>query len=77
MIARMSSTSKITSYEEARANHHWEVPERFNIAREICERHPRDKRAMVHEDPAGNVRNVNWGELQDASSAFANVISSA
>ena len=74
MIARMSSTSKITSYEEARANHHWEVPERFNIAREICERHPRDKRAMVHEDPAGNVRNVNWGELQDASSAFANVL---
>jgi acetyl-CoA synthetase len=70
----MSSTSKINSYEEARANHHWEVPERFNIAQEICERHPRDKPAMLHEDPAGNVRNVSWGELQDLSNAFANVL---
>jgi acetyl-CoA synthetase len=74
MICPMSSTPKITSYEEARSTHRWEVPERFNIAREICERHPREKLAMLHEDPTGNVRNVNWGELQDLSSAFANVL---
>jgi acetyl-CoA synthetase len=70
----MSTTPEINSYEEARANHRWEVPERFNIAQEICERHPREKLAMIHEDPAGAVREVSWGELQDLSSAFANVL---
>ena len=72
----MSSATTITSYEEARANHKWEVPERYNIAADVCDRHPRDKLAMIHEDFRGNVRRVNWGELQDASNRFANVLRS-
>jgi acetyl-CoA synthetase len=71
MMGRMSS---ITSYEQACAEHHWEVPARFNIATEVCDKHPRDKPAMIHEDPAGNVRRLSWGELQDMSNRFANVL---
>jgi acetyl-CoA synthetase len=70
----MSSTSTITSYEQAREQHSWEVPERYNIATDICERWPRDKPAMIHEDFDGNVRRISWGELQDASNRFANVL---
>jgi acetyl-CoA synthetase len=70
----MSSTTRITSYEEAVAQHRWEVPERYNIAAEICDRHPRDQLAMIHEDFAGAVRRVSWGELQDDSNRFANVL---
>src|SRR5664280_1615875 len=66
--------SSITSYEQACAEHEWTVPERYNIAADICDRHPRDKRAMVHEDFEGNVRELNWGELQDLSNRFANVL---
>jgi acetyl-CoA synthetase len=68
----MSST--VGSYEGAVASHRWEVPERYNIAVDVCDRWPRDKPAMVHEDFNGNVRRVDWGELQDRSNQFANVL---
>jgi acetyl-CoA synthetase len=61
-------------YEELRASHRWEVPERYNIARDVCFKHPADKLAMIHEDPAGTVREVRWGELQELANRFANVL---
>ena len=67
----MSST---LTYEQARAEHRWAVPERYNIAADICDRHARDKAAMIHEDFNGNVRRLNWGELQDSANRFANVL---
>ena len=51
----MSST---LTYEQARADHAWNVPEQYNIAADVCDRHPRDKLAMIHEDYSGNVRRV-------------------
>jgi len=59
------------TYEEACAEHAWQVPERYNIAADVCDKHPRDKLAMIHEDPDGNVREVRWGELQDMANRFA------
>ena len=53
MMRGMSSTTTFTSYEQARAQHRWEVPERYNIAADVCDRHPREKLAMVHEDFQG------------------------
>src|SRR3982750_2123101 len=68
------STTSIASYEEAVAQHEWNVPERYNIAQDVCDKHPPDKLAMVHEDFEGNVREVRWGELQEMSNRFANVL---
>ena len=59
------------TYEEACAEHSWQVPERYNIAADVCDKHPRDKLAMIHEDPDGTVREVRWGELQDMANRFA------
>ncbi len=59
------------TYEEACAEHSWQVPERYNIAADVCDKHPRDKLALIHEDPDGNVREVHWGELQDMADRFA------
>jgi acetyl-CoA synthetase len=59
------------TYEEACAAHAWQVPERYNIAADVCDKHPRDKLAMIHEDPDGEVREVAWGELQDMANRFA------
>jgi len=70
----MAPTTAFGSYEEAVAAHRWEVPERYNIAADVCDRHPREKLAMIHEDFRGNVRRVAWGELQDDSNRFANVL---
>src|SRR5690242_20180674 len=71
---RAMSTTSISSYEEAVAQHEWQVPERYNIAQDVCDKHPADKLAMVHEDFEGNVREVLWGELQEKSNRFANVL---
>jgi acetyl-CoA synthetase len=62
------------TYEEACAQHSWQVPERYNIAADVCDKHPRDKLAMIHEDPEGAVRELSWGELQDMSNRFARLL---
>ena len=61
-------------YELACAEHRWEVPAHYNIALDICDRHPREKLAMIHEHFSGAVREVTWGELQDLSNRCANVL---
>jgi acetyl-CoA synthetase len=65
---------RLGSYEEMLAQHRWEVPERYNIARDVCDKHDRDRLAMIWEDWRGNERQVKFGELQDLSSKFANVL---
>jgi acetyl-CoA synthetase len=65
---------ELGSYQEMVANHRWEVPERYNIARDVCDKHDRDRLAMVWEDWQGNERHVSFGELQDLSNRFANLL---
>ena len=62
------------SYDEMCEAHAWEVPERYNIAQDVCDKHPRDKLAMVWEDYRGNERRVDFGELQDMSNRFAGAL---
>ena len=68
------SHSRFSSYDEALAAHEWKVPERYNIAQDVCDKHPPDKLAMIWEDFHGAEREVNWGELQEMSSRFASVL---
>ena len=61
-------------YRQLRDAHTWEVPERYNIAADVCDARSADALAMVHEDHAGAVREVHWGELQQSSSRAANLL---
>ena len=65
------------TYEEAVAVHRWDVPERYNIAADVCEKHPRDKLAMVWERFDGARRDLTWGELQDLSGQAAHALAAA
>jgi acetyl-CoA synthetase len=65
---------ELGGYDEMRAAHRWEVPERYNIAQDVCDKHERDRLAMVWEDWRGNERRVTFGELQELSGRFANVL---
>jgi acetyl-CoA synthetase len=65
------------TYEEAVAAHRWEVPERYNIAADVCDKHPRDKLAMVWERFDGARRDLTWGELQDLSAQAAHALAAA
>jgi acetyl-CoA synthetase len=61
-------------YEEVVAEHEWRVPERYNIAADVCDKHPRDKLCMVHERFDGERRDLTWGELQDLANQAANLL---
>src|SRR3954469_3740503 len=64
----------MAKYEDVCAAHEWRVPDRYNIAADVCDKHPRDKLAMVHERFDGERREVTWGELQDLSNQAANLL---
>ena len=62
------------SYEETYATHRWDVPERYNIAADVCDRHSRDKQAMIWESFDGSTRELDWGTLQDLSNQAAHTL---
>ncbi len=62
------------SYDELCASHRWEVPARYNIAADVCDRHPRHKKAMIWESFDGTVRELDWGELQDLANQAAHTL---
>src|SRR3954471_15737065 len=65
---------QLGSYQEMLDQHRWEVPERYNIATDVCDKHDRERLAMVWEDWRGTEREVKFGELQDLSNKFANLL---
>src|SRR5688500_2990413 len=65
---------ELGGYDEMCAAHSWEVPERYDILRDDCDRHDRGRLAMVWQDWTGEERRVSFGELQDLSNRFANAL---
>jgi acetyl-CoA synthetase len=61
-------------YEEEVARHRWRVPARYNIAQDVCDKHPRDKPAMIWERHDGARRDLSWGELQDLANQASHVL---
>src|SRR5438105_11026960 len=62
------------TYEELCASHRWDVPERYNIAADVCDKHARDKLAMLWESFDGSIRELDWGELQDLANQAAHTL---
>src|SRR5215212_2602501 len=73
----ITDPTAIRSYEQACAEHEWRVPARYNIAADVCDKHPREKLAMVWERFDGARREVDWGELQDLSAQAAHALAEA
>src|SRR4051812_37445350 len=61
-------------YDEAMRRFRWNVPQRFNIGRAVCERHEPHTLALIVENPDGSVRHWTFGELLVASSRLANAL---
>src|SRR5437588_1466560 len=64
----------MAGYAELCAAHRWRVPERYNIASDVCDKHPREKLAMVWESFDGSYRELVWAELQDLANQAAHVL---
>ncbi len=70
----MATIARPSSYEQAVEEHRWNVPERYNIAAEVCDSQPPGKAAMVFEDFEGARRELDWGELGSLANRAANVL---
>jgi acetyl-CoA synthetase len=64
----------MTRYEQLCSSHRWQVPERYNIAADVCEKHARDKPALLWESYDGSFRELTWGELQDLANQAAHTL---
>ena len=63
------------SYEQVRAAFRWRIPDRFNIAAAICDRHVGAGRlAMISEAADGAAAALTFEHLQDQSRRLANVL---
>lgn len=63
------------SYEAVAAVFRWRVPERYNIAVDVCDRHATgDRLAMICEDEAGTVSRHTFRDLSRLSNRFANAL---
>src|SRR4051794_22800549 len=71
----MGGTESLT-YDEACEAHRWQVPERYNIAAEVCDSQPGARTAMVFEDFRGNEREVSWAEQRSLANRAANLLAS-
>lgn len=64
------------SYKEVMANFRWEIPEHFNIATVVCDRHAEqpNKVALVYEHLDGAVDMLTYAELRRRANQWANVV---
>ena len=64
-----------TSYDELVAQFRWNIPERYNIGTDVCDRWARaepSRLAIIEARADGTTRDVSFGDLFDASNRLAN-----
>jgi acetyl-CoA synthetase len=61
-------------YEQWCVQYRWQVPEFYNVARDVCDKHDPHKLAMILTGEAGEDRLVYWGEIQSLANRVANAL---
>lgn len=61
-------------YAELIAKFRWDIPARFNIGVDVCDRHAPDKPALIFEDDSGRAREIRFGALRALSNRLANAL---
>ncbi len=62
------------SYEEAQRRFAWRIPERYNMRRMLCERHPPQALALIVENADGSVRAWTYGDVVRDSARLGNAL---
>ena len=61
------------TYQELAANFKWQIPTRYNIGVDICDKHEPSKLAIIYRAQNGDVRNYSFGDLKGLSNKLANL----
>jgi acetyl-CoA synthetase len=62
--------------QDLKSRFSWNLPNRFNIGVDCCDRHDPGRLALIHIEGDGHRREVSYGELRDSSNRLANVLQS-
>jgi acetyl-CoA synthetase len=64
------------NYEQLYASFRWNIPERYNIAADVCDRHASDpgKVALIGEDSDGKTWKMTFREVQRQANRLANLL---
>src|SRR5215813_7116513 len=68
---------RAASYGAAYDNFRWQIPRRYNIGVDVCDRHAALRpgaTALIYEDGDGSVRPYSFGELRGLSNRLANAL---
>ncbi len=63
-----------TTYDETVERFRWQIPVRYNIGVDVCDRQPQRSPALIHQAPDGSIRTYTFGELKRLSNKLANVL---
>src|SRR5512146_407001 len=64
------------TYDEIYNAFRWQLPERYNIAHDVCDRHAGDpgKIALIHEAASGSVDRYSFRQIQGFANRLANTL---
>ncbi|MET0408239.1 MAG: AMP-binding protein [Hyphomicrobium sp.] len=63
------------SYDETYRSFRWNIPEHYNIASDVCDRHADgDAVALIHDTGTGDVHNYTFRNIQRSANQLANVL---
>ena len=70
------SIQRLATYEAIHAAFRWNVPDRYNIATDVCDRHAADesKVALIGEDAAGKPWKMSFRHVQRQANRLANLL---
>ncbi len=75
----MRVLTELNNYEAVRDAFRWDIPERVNMAHQVCDRHAEtspDKIGLIVAHPDGTHRDYDWRELRSLSNKMANFLQS-
>lgn len=72
----MSSVQRLATYEAVYEAFRWDIPARYNIAADVCDRHAADenKIALIGEDAAGKPWRMSFRHVQRQANRLANLL---
>ena len=65
------------NYAQLVKDFRWQVPARYNIGYDVCDRHAADRTALIHLKPDGTTDRYTFGHLTALSNRFCNVLTAA
>jgi len=68
--------TRAESYEALVAGFRWEIPARYNLGHDICDKHDDAALALIHEREDGQVEEWRFGDIRRHANRLANVLRS-